>query len=99
VTDDPLETKQREMRRYWDAHPISVDSVPYAPGTRESFDAIYQGWERDASGRQFDLLRMCEGQRVLEIGCGVGKIARFLAKNGVAYHAVDASRRSLHLAH
>ena len=33
VTTDEM----RELRRYWDAHPIFTDSVPYAPGTREFF--------------------------------------------------------------
>ena len=52
----PLEmTKQRpnrvsqdekhELRRYWDTHPISTDSVPYEVGTHESFEAIYEKWK------------------------------------------------------
>ena len=37
---------KRKLRRDWDAHPISTDSVPYEAGTRESFEAIYSNWKK-----------------------------------------------------
>lgn len=95
---DWAQNKRREIRRYWDAHPIATDTVAYEKGTRESFDTIYQRWERDAGGRQHELAELCRGQRVLEVGCGIGIVGRFLSQNGARYHAVDLSRNSLKLA-
>jgi ubiquinone/menaquinone biosynthesis C-methylase UbiE len=84
--------------RYWDAHPISTDSVPFAPGSRESFEAIYQKWRatEDDARRQF--LASCRGQRVLEVGCGIGKDARYLCENGIDYCGLDYSFRSVRMA-
>ncbi len=84
--------------RYWDAHPISTDSVAFAPGSRESFEAIYEKWRatEDDARRQF--LESCRGQRVLEVGCGIGKDARYLCENGIDYCGLDYSFRSVRMA-
>jgi ubiquinone/menaquinone biosynthesis C-methylase UbiE len=84
--------------RYWDAHPISTDSVGYAPGSRESFEAIYEKWRatEDEARRQF--LESCRGLKVLEIGCGIGKDARYLCENGIDYWGLDYSFRSVRMA-
>ena len=92
------QTKRSEIRRYWDAHPIATDTVSHARGSRESFDTIFARWERDAGGRQFELAELCRGKRVLEVGCGIGIVGRFLSKSGARYHAADLSRNSLRLA-
>jgi len=88
----------RRVRRYWDAHPISVDSVPHEPGTSDSFDAIYARWQRQMHPRRLAFLESCAGDRVLEIGCGIAIDGRFLASHGARYQAVDLSRASLALA-
>lgn len=91
--------RKKELRRYWDAHPISTDSVPFAPGTRESFEAIYQKWCSTIDQFRLRFLEECQGKKVLEVGCGIGKDARFLTENGVDYHGLDYSFRTLGLAH
>ncbi len=98
-TTDAQTEQQAAARRYWSAHPISTDSVPYPPGSRESFEAIYKRWKatEDDARRQF--LASCRGLQVLEVGCGIGKDARYLCENGVDYYGLDYSFRSVRLAH
>lgn len=91
------ETK-KAIRRYWDAHPISTDSVPHEPGTRESFEAIYAKWKETIDDRRMQFLADCRGKEVLEVGCGIGKDARFLTENGIDYTGLDYSFRTLQLA-
>ena len=89
---------RRETRRYWDAHPIAVDTSAHERGTRASFDELYARLcaGMDENSRRF--LAQCQGKRVLEMGCGIGLHGRFLASNGVDYTGVDYSQKSLELA-
>ncbi len=93
-----LEQERGRTGEYWNAHPISTDSVPHARGTRESFDAIYERWEREMTPRRLEFLDSCRGKRLLEIGCGIGIDGRYMSSQGVRYQAVDMSRESLRLA-
>lgn len=85
-------------RRYWDAHPISTDSVPHAAGSADSFAAIYRQWKATEDDARRAFLTSCRGTKVLEVGCGVGKDARYLCENGVDYCGLDFSFRSVRLA-
>ncbi len=89
---------QPAVRGYWDAHPISTDSVPYEAGTRESFEAIYAKWKETIDDKRMQFLADCRGKDVLEVGCGIGKDARFLTENGIAYAGLDYSFRTVQLA-
>lgn len=91
-------SKRNSVRRYWDAHPISTDSVPFERGSREQFDAIYERWQESGTSRLADFLASCEGRRVLEVGCGIAIDGRYLSEQGVDYQAVDLSLESLRLA-
>lgn len=95
---EALEAQRSATRRYWNAHPIATDSVPYPRGTSESFDAIFQAWERRMDSRRLAFLDACAGKRVLEVGCGIAIDGRYLASHGACYQAVDLSRESLRLA-
>ena len=94
----PAHGEKADLRRYWDTHPISTDSVPYKAGSRESFDAIYAKWKQTIDQMRMDFLESCRGRKVLEVGCGIGKDARFLTENGIDYTGLDYSLRSLGLA-
>ena len=87
-----------EVQQYWNTHPISTDSVPFEKGSAESFEAIYERWERDLDERRASFAREIAGKRLLEVGCGIGIDGRYLSENGVVYQAVDFSRESLKLA-
>jgi ubiquinone/menaquinone biosynthesis C-methylase UbiE len=99
VSPESASPEKRELRRYWDAHPISTDSVPYERGTRESFEAIYSRWKATTDQMRRDFLESCRGRKVLEVGCGIGKDARFLTENGIDYTGLDYSFRTLGLAY
>lgn len=95
----PGDSDQRQAtKHYWDAHPISTDSVEFQPGTAGSFEAIYAKWKATIDERRLQFLAECRGKRVLEIGCGIGKDARFLTENGIDYTGLDYSWRTLELA-
>ncbi len=98
VAEPDAAQQKRELRRYWDAHPISTDSVPHPAGTPESFEAIYSRWLATMDRARLDFLADCRGKSVLEVGCGIGKDARFLTENGIAYRGLDYSFRTLELA-
>lgn len=85
-------------RRYWDAHPISTDSVPFAAGTAESFEEIYRRWKATEDDARRAFREQCRGRKVLEIGCGIGKDARYLCEAGVEYCGLDYSFHSVRLA-
>src|SRR5262245_12315888 len=65
--------------------------------TLERFGA---GWERAAEHADLlSLLPEVKGRRVLDLGCGVGQLARYLATQGAAeVLGVDLSERMLALA-
>jgi ubiquinone/menaquinone biosynthesis C-methylase UbiE len=91
-------TKTSAVRRYWDAHPISTDSVPFERGSREMFDTIYARWQQNGTSRRKEFLASCQGKKVLEVGCGIAIDGRYLSENGIDYQAVDLSIESLKLA-
>lgn len=95
---DAKRDERKSVRRYWDAHPISTDSVPFSPGSAESFDAIFERWQRGINPRRLGFLERCAGKRLLEVGCGIAIDGRYLAGHGANYQAVDLSRESLKLA-
>jgi SAM-dependent methyltransferase len=97
--EQSAQRRRAEAGRYWNAHPIAVDSVDFEPGSRESFEAIYARWRETIDEHRARFLEACRGRRVLEVGCGTARDGRFLTEHGIDYRAVDASRRSLALAH
>lgn len=90
--------EKKALRRYWDAHPISTDSVPYEAGTPESFEAIYANWKQTIDEIRLEFLESCRGRKILEVGCGIALDGRFLTENEIDYTGLDYSFRSLGLA-
>jgi ubiquinone/menaquinone biosynthesis C-methylase UbiE len=93
-----IEENRRASRRYWDAHPISTDAVGLVPGSRESFEAIYERWQATFDEERARFLASVRGQRVLEVGCGISIDGRKIVEHGGDYYAIDHSLRSLGLA-
>jgi len=94
----PQEAERHQVQRYWDAHPISIDSVDFERGSRESFEAIYARWQKTGTPDRQEFLETCRNEKVLEVGCGIALDGRFLSENGVDYQAVDVSLQSLKFA-
>lgn len=90
---------QRGNRSWWSDHPMTYDwhgNINLARGTRAWFDEVDRRFV-DASQpyftshRPFDRIMPddLQGQKVLEIGCGMGLHSLELAQRGAEVHAVD----------
>ncbi len=86
---DWVKEMRRAARRYWDAHPIAVDTSAHARGSRASFDELYQRLCSGMDESSFAFVQQCQGKRVLELGCGIALHGRFLAEHGIDYTGVD----------
>jgi SAM-dependent methyltransferase len=101
-----LEDQLKKMQQDWDAR--ARENARYYVATAKS------DWTDDeffASGRRTveeeiltDMINICQGKdpkqmRVLEIGCGAGRVTRALADIFGEVHAVDVSGEMVKLAH
>ena len=86
------------VREFWDARPCNVRHSDQPRGTREYFDEV----ERKKLTAEPHIPAFCEferwrGRRVLEIGCGIGTMAKKFAEHGADYTGVELSGESLAL--
>jgi SAM-dependent methyltransferase len=63
----------------------------FAEGTRRSAERFYAIDARSTAYYHDELLRNCEGEKVLEYGCGPGSAAFFLAEHGASVTGIDIS--------
>ena len=90
---------KRNIKRFWDETPCGVKSTGLEPGTR----AFYEAVEAHRYREEFHIPQVIDfaafaGQRVLEIGGGVGTDGRQFARHGARYVDADLSTGSLALA-
>lgn len=88
-----------QVRDFWDARPCNVRHSDQPIGTRAYFDEV----ERKKFTAEPHIPTFCEfdrwrGLRVLEIGCGIGTMAKNFASHGAEYTGVELSGESLSLA-
>ena len=86
------------VRDFWDARPCNVRHSDQPRGTREYFEEV----ERKKFTAEPHIPAFCEfekwqGKRVLEIGCGIGTMAKNFAAHGADYTGVELSGESLAL--
>ncbi len=98
---EPPMTEQLKnaVRHYWDQRPCGVKHTAQPPRTR----AFYEEIEAQRYGEEFHIPAVAEfashpGERVLEIGGGIGTDGRQFAKGGARYVDADLSYQSAHLA-
>ena len=92
-------TDNAAVRAYWNDHIHDLDISTHQPGTREFFDDLdqYHFEKLHHLPRLIDF-GAYRGQRVLDVGCGVGTdLARF-AKGGAIVTGVDISSSAIALA-
>jgi len=88
-----------DVQRYWDRRPCNVRHSAKPVGSREYFDEVearkYLVEPHIPAFAQFERWR---GQRVLEVGCGIGTDTINFARAGAYVTAVDLSDESLRIA-
>jgi 2-polyprenyl-3-methyl-5-hydroxy-6-metoxy-1,4-benzoquinol methylase len=88
-----------QVRSYWDQRPCNIRHSPKPVGTREYFDEVEaRKYFVEPHIPRFAEFDRWQGQKVLEIGCGIGTDTVNFARHGATVAAVDLSPQSLDLA-
>lgn len=99
MADSSADALKHRVRRFWDGKPCGVKNTDAAPGTAEFYRAV----EAHRYDEEFHIPEVAEftahaGERMLEIGGGLGTDGRQFARHGARYVDCDLSRTSLDLA-
>jgi len=100
-----LEQQLEKMRRDWDDR-ARENARYYVDTARQDWtdEEFFQSGERTVAEEiRTDMINICQGKdpstmRVLEIGCGAGRVTRALARLFGEVHAVDVSGEMVRLA-
>jgi ubiquinone/menaquinone biosynthesis C-methylase UbiE len=98
MADASLEQQLEKMQRDWDQR-ARENARHYVQNSKQDWtdEEFFQSGERTVAEEiHTDMINVCQGKdpgsmRVLEIGCGAGRVTRALAKMFGAVHAVDVS--------
>lgn len=88
-----------DVKSFWSQHPLATFEASAPPGTREFFDWHNQVRYQD-EGRFTEHLYEFDrhtGEKVLDIGCGIGWIVWNFAKQGSEVYAIDLTEAAIAL--
>jgi 2-polyprenyl-3-methyl-5-hydroxy-6-metoxy-1,4-benzoquinol methylase len=100
---DPVSTPESpevsQVQDFWEAHPLSAYESPFQPGTKEFFHWHDQVRLTDVEPYSMHLYEFDRhaGERVLDVGCGIGWLCRHFAAGGANITGVDLTRRGVEL--
>ena len=87
------------VQEYWNRRPCNIRHSPKAVGSREYFDEVEaRKYFVEPHIPRFAEFEKWRGQKVLEIGCGIGTDTINFARHGAFVAAVDLSEKSLDIA-
>lgn len=80
----------RDVKRFWEDHPLLSYELGHAPGTREFFKA-YNAIRAEVEKFCLPILGLdrCAGKKVLDVGCGNGWLLWNFARNGGLVTGMD----------
>ena len=89
-----------QVRRFWQAHPVAAEAVPFPLGTREYFeyyDRLREANEPIPFSATLHEYERFAGKTVLDVGSGNGYVLSRYAAAGAITHGVDLTEAGIRL--